>query len=298
MYCSDIEEEDDDTHIETIVSIENYDTFSFSNRIECYNGENIWKLLEYDNANYENESCDTESDLSFDSIDISDFDFSERVECKTKQDITYIENNTSNEEEMVKMVLSYAMKEREEKALIFNQFLQSELENVLGIDLDDEMSLGSQLSQEQKGQVQHYITEYVVNRNIDIFRFSLDKMYDTLCCIVKLLRFCKKHVDGQQIQEFIGKKKVQKTASQESTTHFWYKASVKNTNDEEVHTLKLDSMNKIFDLKNILVEKTQTKIVIDGSAFGSRGLVTSLKKRTSRTNYRIHQYIRIHTIFL
>ena len=163
------------------MSIENYDTFSFSNRIECYNGENIWKLLEYDNANYENESCDTESDLSFDSIDISDFDFSERVECKTKQDITYIENNTSNEEEMVKMVLSYAMKEREEKALIFNQFLQSELENVLGIDLDDEMSLGSQLSQEQKGQVQHYITEYVVNRNIDIFRFSLDKMYDTLC---------------------------------------------------------------------------------------------------------------------
>ena len=29
------------------------------------------------------------------------------------------------------MVLSYAMKEREEKALIFNQFLQSELENVI-----------------------------------------------------------------------------------------------------------------------------------------------------------------------
>ena len=54
VYYLDIEEEDDDTHIETIVSIENYDTFSFSNRIECYNkSENIWKLLEYDNVNYE-----------------------------------------------------------------------------------------------------------------------------------------------------------------------------------------------------------------------------------------------------
>ena len=81
-----------------------------------------------------------------------------------------------------------------------------------------------------------------------------------------------------KFKNLLAKRKSKKTASQESTTHFWYKASVKNTNDEEVHTLKLDSMNKIFDLKNILVEKTQTKIVIDGSAFGSRGLVTSLKK--------------------
>ena len=29
----------------------------------------------------------------------------------------------------------------------------------------------------------------------------------THCAYRKLLRFCKKHVDGQQIQEFIGKRK-------------------------------------------------------------------------------------------